>query len=156
MISGEETAAVYAANDIIYYEEGRDLAYGEGTEEDAHSAKEAAAHTVVHITQSDCYTCGVAPAVIFCHLYACGSADAETATKDVDTSAAGANVMIADGTINDVNGSYVARIYKPDTVELSEDGAGGMVGGPGGMGGGFRPNGTEPPQMPEGMAPLKE
>ena len=157
-ISTEETTAVYAANDIVYYEEGRDFTYGEGTEEDAHSAEEAAAHTVVHITQPGFYalsgtlsagqiavdlgedaeedseavvtlilngvdiTCGVAPAVIFYNVYECGSTDTETAAKDVDTTAAGANVIIADDTMNYVNGSYVARIYKPDTVELSEDG----------------------------------
>ena len=157
-ISAEETAAVYAANDIIYYKEGRGFTYGEGAEEDAHSVKEAAAHTVVHITQPGSYalsgalsagqiavdlgesaeedpeavvtlilngvdiTCSVAPAVIFYNVYECGSTDAETATKDVDTTAAGANVIIADDTMNYVNGSYVARIYKPNTVELSEDG----------------------------------
>jgi len=64
--------------------------------------------------------CSVAPAVIFYNVYECGSKDAETATKDVDTSAAGANVVIADGTLNNVAGSYVARIYK--SVELNEDG----------------------------------
>ena len=65
-------------------------------------------------------TCTVAPAVIFYNVYECGSADAETAAKDVDTSAAGANVVIADGTENHISGSYVARIYKSYT--LSEDG----------------------------------
>ena len=67
-------------------------------------------------------TCTVAPAVIFYNVYECGSADAESATKDVDTFSAGANVIIADGTINHITGSYVARIYKPDSVELSENG----------------------------------
>jgi len=66
--------------------------------------------------------CNVAPAVIFYDVYECGVADAEFATSTVDTSAAGANVLIADGSVNNVNGSYVARIYKPGTVELSEDG----------------------------------
>ena len=66
--------------------------------------------------------CSVAPAIIFYEVYECGSADEETATKDVDTTAAGANVLIADGTVNNIYGSYVARIYKPDSVELSEDG----------------------------------
>ena len=163
MVNGEaagtdSTATVYVANDIVYYEAGKDFTYGEGTEADAHSTEEAAAHTVVHITQPGTYTvsgtlsqgqiavdlgedaeetpeavvtlilngvditCTVAPAVIFYNVYECGSADTETATKDVDTSAAGANVVIADGTTNTVNGSYVARIYKPDSVELSEDG----------------------------------
>ena len=151
-------AAVYVANDIIYYEDGKDFTYGEGDEADAHSAEEAAAHTVVHITQPGTYsvsgtlsrgqiavdlgedaeedpnavvtlilngvdiTCTVAPAVMFYNVYECGSTDTETASKDVDTSAAGANVMIADGTTNTVNGSYVARIYKPESVELNEDG----------------------------------
>lgn len=64
--------------------------------------------------------CDVAPAVIFYNVYEPCEADVETATKDVDTSAAGANVLIADGTVNNVTGSYVARIYK--SVELNEAG----------------------------------
>ena len=67
-------------------------------------------------------TCTVAPAVIFYNVYECGSTDEDTASETVDTSAAGANVLIADGTINNVTGSYVARIYDPDSVVLSEDG----------------------------------
>lgn len=156
--STDETAAVYTANDIIYYQEGQDFTYGAGTAADGHSQAEAGAHTVVHITQPGTYavsgtlsagqiavdlgedaeedptavvtlilngvdiTCTVAPAVIFYRVYECGSDDVETASKDVDTSAAGANVIIADGTVNNVTGSYVARIYKPESVELSEDG----------------------------------
>ncbi len=65
-------------------------------------------------------TCTVAPAVIFYNVYECCEADEETATKDVDTSKAGANIVIADGTENNINGSYVAKIYK--SYELSEDG----------------------------------
>ena len=154
----DETAAVYTAHDIVYYEAGRDFTYGEGTEADEHAADEAAAQTVVHITQPGTYalsgtlsagqiavdlgedaendpdavvtlilngvdiTCDVAPAVIFYNVYECGSADEDTATETVDTSAAGANVLIADGTVNNVTGSYVARIYDPDTVVLSDDG----------------------------------
>ena len=153
-----DSDAVYTDHDIIYYEEGKDFTYGEGTEADAHSTEEAAEHTVVHITRPGTYvlqgklakgqiavdlgeeaeedpnavvtlvlngvdiTCTVAPAVIFYNVYECGSTDAETATKEVDTSAAGANVYIAADTTNYVNGSYVARIYQPGTVELSEDG----------------------------------
>lgn len=133
-ISDDETAAVYAAQDIVYYEEGQGVAYGAGTDADAHSQEEADAHTVVHITQPGTYTlsgtlsagqitvdlgdgaeedpeavvtivldgvditCTVAPAIIFYRVYECGSADMETATQTVDTSAAGANVVIADGT----------------------------------------------------------
>lgn len=76
-------------------------------------------------------TCTVAPAVIFYRVYECdtawvdydenGTEDYE-ATYAVDTSAAGANVIIADGTENTISGSYVAKIYKPESVTLSEDG----------------------------------
>ena len=62
----------------------------------------------------------MASAIIFYNVYECGSKDSETASKDVDTSKAGANVIIADGTENNINGSYVAKIYK--SVTLSEDG----------------------------------
>ena len=65
-------------------------------------------------------TCTVAPAVIFYNVYECSSADEETATKEVDTQKAGANVLIADGTENNIDGSYVAKIYK--SYELNEDG----------------------------------
>ena len=67
-------------------------------------------------------TCDVAPAVIFYNVYEPCEANEETATKDVDTSNAGANVILGDGSINNVYGSYVARIYKPDSVVLNEDG----------------------------------
>ena len=66
--------------------------------------------------------CNVAPAVIFYEVYECGDDEEENATNTVDTTAAGANVLIADDSVNNVTGSYVARIYKPDSVELSEDG----------------------------------
>jgi hypothetical protein len=57
--------------------------------------------------------CDVAPAVFFYKVYECDAdATEETATNQVDTSDAGARVIIADGTTNNVSGSYVARIYK--------------------------------------------
>lgn len=154
----EQTSDVYIANDIVYYEEGKDFTYGEGGDSDAHSLTEAQAHTVVHITKSGEYklsgklskgqiavdlgkdakenpeavvtlildgvdiTCDVAPTVIFYNVYECSDSDAETANKDVDTSKAGANVIIADGSENTVNGSYVAKIYKPESVVLDESG----------------------------------
>ncbi len=142
---------VYAKNDIVFYEEGKGEAYGEGSEEDAHSKAEALEHTVLHITRPGTYSlsgnlskgqiavdlgedakkdedavvtlildgvninCDVAPAVIFYNVYECG--DKENPTKDVDTGKAGANVILADGSSNIVTGSYVARIYDPDTVK---------------------------------------
>ena len=154
----DETAAVYTARDIICYEDGQDFTYGAGSESDAHSQEEAAAHTVVHITRPGTYslsgalsagqiavdlgedaktdpdavvtlildnadiTCTVAPAIIFYRVYECGSDDVETAGETVDTTAAGANIIIADGTENNVAGSYVAKIYKPESVTLNADG----------------------------------
>ena len=156
--TGDSSNAVYVANDIIYYEAGHDFTYGEGTEADAHSPEEAAAHTVVHITQPGQYiisgelnmgqiavdlgekahenpsakvtlvlmnaeiTCTVAPAIIFYNVYECGSKLETIAKATVNTTNAGANIILPDGTKNLLAGSYVAKIYKPDSVVLSEDG----------------------------------
>lgn len=143
--------AVYTGADIIYYEDGQDETYGEGTEQDAHTVQEAAAQTVVTITRPGTYrvsgtlsagqlsidlgedastdpaavvtlildgvdiTCTVAPAVIFYNVYECGSSDAQQASSTVDTTNAGANVILADGSENTVTGSYVAKIYQKGT-----------------------------------------
>lgn len=67
-------------------------------------------------------TCTVAPAVFFYRVYEC---DQEWTAYDdgkgeytpsaiQDTSQAGANVVIADGSVNNITGSHVARIYKDD------------------------------------------
>lgn len=58
-------------------------------------------------------TCTVAPAIIFYNVYEpFNKITEERATKDIDTKNAGANVIIADGTKNNIKGSYVAKIYK--------------------------------------------
>lgn len=62
-------------------------------------------------------TCTVAPALIFYNVYECADGDEETASSDVDTTAAGANVIIADDSVNNFNGSYVARIYETGTTD---------------------------------------
>lgn len=67
-------------------------------------------------------TCEVAPALIFYSVYESCSADLESPTRFVDTSAAGANIVIADDSVNYVTGSHVARIYKPESLVLSADG----------------------------------
>lgn len=54
-ISINEKNSVYVGADIIYYEEGQDDTYGEGTVEDAHSKEEADMHTVVTITKPGVY-----------------------------------------------------------------------------------------------------
>ena len=164
---GIKTAApgVFASNDIVYYED-RDTyesgnPYGEGEAADKHTAEEAAAHTVVNITQPGAYrvtgklsagqiridlgedayddpnavvelildnadiTCTVAPAILFLNVYECdGDWSEDTAKPDVDTSAAGANLVLEGE--NTVNGSYVARIYKDKEGEKKlwkQDGA---------------------------------
>jgi len=58
-------------------------------------------------------TCTVAPAILFYRVYECDylwSADA--AKAEVDTSAAGANLILAPGSENVIRGSHVAKIYK--------------------------------------------
>jgi len=162
----DSSSAVYIANDIIYYEDRYNYdsgnPYGEGTASDRHTAEEAAANTVVYITEAGTYrlsgtlhgqvrvdlgedadtdpdavvtlifdgadiTCDVAPAVVFANVYECdGDSTAETATAIVDTSAAGANVMIADSSVNTITGSHIARIYKDDDQQkklVKQDGA---------------------------------
>ncbi len=146
-----DSDAVFAAHDIIYYEDGHDETYGEGAATDAHSAEEAAAHTVVHITKPGNYrlsgtlnagqifvdlgenakndpnacvalildnaniTCTVAPAVFFYRVYECG--DDENFVLAPDLSNAGAVVYLADDSVNNVKGAYVARIYEPGTTD---------------------------------------
>lgn len=152
-ISLDEDERVYLAHDVVYYEDRDEYdsgnPYGEGTDDERHSAEDAAAVSVVHITQAGTYrlagsisagqvwvdlgkdaaedasakvalvldnldiTCEVAPAVVFRRVYECdGDWSAEEASATVDTSSAGAVVVIADGSVNNVTGSHVARIYK--------------------------------------------
>lgn len=66
-------------------------------------------------------TCTVAPAILFYSVYECAEVtDEDDAMMDVDTSAAGANIQIADETKNKVYASYVAKIF--ESCELNEDG----------------------------------
>ena len=70
-------------------------------------------------------TCTVAPAILFLNTYECdGEWSADDAQPEVDTSAAGAN-LILDGE-NAVTGSYVAKIFKDKDGEKKlwkQDGA---------------------------------
>ncbi len=144
---------VYLSHDIIYYEDKDSyesgLPYGEGEASEKHNAEEAAAHTVVNITEPGAYrvsgtlsagqiridlgedaysdetavvelildgadiTCTVAPAILFLNVYECdGEWSTDTASPTVDTDAAGAVVVLAEGSENAVTGSHVAKIYK--------------------------------------------
>ena len=70
-------------------------------------------------------TCTVAPAIVFLNVYECdGNWSVDTAKPDVDTSAAGANLILQGE--NTVSGSYVAKIYKDKEGEKKlwkQDGA---------------------------------
>lgn len=72
-------------------------------------------------------TCTVAPAILFLNVYECdGDRDEDTASPNVDTSAAGANLILAEESKNTVHGSYVAKIYKDKKGEKKlwkQDGA---------------------------------
>ncbi|MBQ6058823.1 MAG: carbohydrate-binding domain-containing protein [Clostridia bacterium] len=59
-------------------------------------------------------TCTVAPAAVFYSVYECCNAweEQETHSATVDTTGAGANVVIADGTVNNVEGTNVYRMLK--------------------------------------------
>ncbi len=58
-------------------------------------------------------TCTVGPAILFQNVYECdGGWSEQTAKPDVDTTAAGANLILAENSKNIVNGSHVAKIYK--------------------------------------------
>lgn len=161
-VSTDPAAAVYVGGEIIYYHDNTDQTYGEGEEGEKHAANEAAAHTLVTITQPGTYRlsgvlsqgqlaidlgeeavddpnavvtlildnasvkCTVAPALIFYNVYECDRAfvsyeKGENAdyqpTSSVDTSAAGANIILAAGSENTFTGSHVARIYAPGTTD---------------------------------------
>ncbi len=72
-------------------------------------------------------TCTVAPAILFQNVYECdGSRSEKKATPDVDTTAAGANLILAENSKNSVTGSHVAKIYKDKDGEKKlwkQDGA---------------------------------
>lgn len=151
--STDSSSKVYVSNDIIYYEEGQDSTYGEGTLEDEHTAEEAEKHTVVTISEPGNYsvsgtlsfgqilidlgedaqddpeavvnltldnvnlTSTVSSAIVALNAYECSAESAENPSKDVDTSDAGFNLIIADDSVNVVNGSHVAKIYKEGTTK---------------------------------------
>ena len=71
-------------------------------------------------------TCTVAPAIVFRNVYECGSSSEKKASPNVDTTTAGANLILAENSKNIVNGSHVAKIYKDKEDEkklVKQDGA---------------------------------
>ena len=77
------------------------------------------------ILQDADITCTAAPAILFQNVYECdGAWSAETAKADVDTIAAGANLILEGDNV--VNGSYVAKIFKDkdgEKKQWKQDGA---------------------------------
>lgn len=160
-------SAVFASNDVIYYEDKDTYEsgnpYGEGSASERHSAEDAEKCTVVNITKAGTYrisgklsdgqlrvdlgkdayenpdcvvnlildnadiSCAVAPAVLFLNVYECDNNwNTDTAKPEIDTTAAGANVIIADGSVNSISGSHVAKIFKDNDEEKKlwkQDGA---------------------------------
>ncbi len=142
-VSTDSSAAVYTGAEIVYYKEGQDSSYGAGSASDGHSAAEAAMHTVVTITAAGTYrisgslsygqiavdvgtdaddvvelildgvsiNCTVAPGIIFYNVY-----NEEDADK-VSAGEAGAILTLAEGSVNTVAGSHVAKIYKTGTTK---------------------------------------
>ena len=90
--------------------------------DDAYEEEDA----VVELILSDAdITCTVAPAILFLNTYECdGNWSAEDAKAEVDTTAAGANLILAGS--NKVSGSHVAKIFKDKEGEKKlwkQDGA---------------------------------
>ncbi|HWQ51463.1 MAG TPA: carbohydrate-binding domain-containing protein, partial [Terriglobales bacterium] len=140
--SEDTSSAVYVGADIVYYEAGHDAQYGEGTEADAHTAEEAAANTVVTITQPGTYVLSgeLSAGQIAVDLGEGAKEDPEAKVELVlngvditcgvapavifynvyetgSTEEAGAVVTLADGSANVVGGAYVAKIYEEGTTD---------------------------------------
>lgn len=117
----DKHTVVYITKPGTYSIEGK-LSNGQIAVDLGKDAKKDEKAVVTLILNGIDINCDVAPAVIFYNVYECGNKNEDEAKADVDTSAAGANVIIADGTVNNVNGSHVARIYDPESVVLNESG----------------------------------
>lgn len=146
-ISENTTDAVYAAKDIVYYEDGKDFTYGAGTVDDIRSNVIAGDHTVVHITEPGNYIISgeLTAGQIFVDL----GADAQTEVEQqvtiylngvsmkcevapvilfknaynsmLEDSEFGANIVVCEQSINILNGDYVACIYESDSIEMNAD-----------------------------------
>lgn len=79
-------------------------------------------HKVTLILNGADIECAVAPAVVFYDVYECDNAweDRAEAQSSVDITDAGAKVIIADGTENNVTGANVFRLLKPEYKKDSD------------------------------------
>lgn len=60
-------------------------------------------------------TCTVAPAILVVNTYECAEETKENPSVNADLSNAGFTLVLSDGSVNTINGSYVAKIYEPGT-----------------------------------------
>lgn len=68
-------------------------------------------------------TCSVAAGILFANVYECDNAweDRDDHSPNVDTTQAGANVILADGTVNSVSGTNIFRLLKPKYKDDDSD-----------------------------------
>ena len=101
------------------------LSYGQIRIDLGNDAYEDESAVVELILDNADITCTVAPAIVFMNVYECdGNWSQDSAKPDVDTSAAGANLILEGN--NTVTGSYVAKIFKDKKNEKKlwkQDGA---------------------------------
>lgn len=113
-------AVVHIGKAGVYRISGK-LSHGQIAVDLGKDAKTDPEAVVTLILDNADITCTVAPAIIFYRVYECDigfvAADEDDSLEyspspTQDTSAAGANILLADGSVNHIRGSYVARIYK--------------------------------------------
>ena len=129
----KHTAAEAAAVNVVnitepgYYRISGKMSQGQIRVDLGEDAKENEEAVVTLILDGVELNCDVAPAVVFMNVYECdGLWDTETATSNIDTTNAGANVIVADGSVNNIEGAYVAKIFKDKEGEKKlwkQDGA---------------------------------
>ncbi len=120
----EEEAALHTCVTITQagtYRISGTLSYGQIAVDLGEDSRTDPTAVVTLILDNANVTCTIAPALIFYNVYECDTAwtaydndetDSYEASATQDTSAAGANVILADGSVNNFTGSHVARIYK--------------------------------------------
>lgn len=120
------TTVVNIAKSGIYRLSGS-LSHGQIRVDLGEDAKTDENATVTLVMDNADISCNVAPAILFLNVYECDNEwDAETAQSNIDTTKAGANVIVADGSVNNIYGAYVAKIFKDSDKEKKlwkQDGA---------------------------------
>lgn len=120
---GEEHSAEEAAKHTVvtitqpgtYIVSGK-LSYGQIAVDLGKGAKKDESAVVNLVLDNADITCSVAPAILVYKVYECAEDEVDKAQKDVDTTAAGFNLILADDSVNTITGSHVAKIYKEGTT----------------------------------------